>query len=206
MSGNFPQTKSSKSELFFIALLPPADIQAEVTEIKQYFAQNYNSSHALKSPPHITLYPPFKWLTENLPTLEQALAEFAASYPPVGIFLDGFGKFAPRVIFVEPLKTTELMTVQADLTTYLESRLGLVDEKSKTRSFNPHMTVAFKDLKKQAFKAAWPEFRDRPFQVNFTADRLTLLIHNGQRWNVHREFSFRESPTSSSTRESLPES
>jgi len=194
MSRNVPQPKSSDSELFFIALLPPAEIQAEITEIKQYFAQNYNSSHALKSPPHITLYPPFKWVTENLPTLEQTLAEFTASYAPVGIILDGFGKFSTRVIFVEPLKTTELIAVQANLITYLESYLGLVDENSKTKTFNPHMTVAFKDLKRQAFKAAWPEFRDRQFQVNFTADCLTLLIHNGQRWNIHRKFPFMASP------------
>lgn len=197
MSSHFYHKKSDGSQLFFIALLPPVDLQAEITEIKQYFAQNYNSSHALKSPPHITLYPPFKWLTENLPILEQTLADFAASYPPVWIVLDGFGKFANRVIFVEPLKTTELIAVQADLTSYLESHLGLVDEKSKSRSFNPHMTVAFKDLKRQAFKAAWPEFRDRPFQADFIANHLTLLIHNGQRWNTHREFPFRESPTSS---------
>jgi 2'-5' RNA ligase len=197
MSSHFAHKKSSGSKLFFIALLPPVKLQAEITAIKQDLAIGYNSSHALKSPPHITLYPPFKWFPKNLPLLEQSLSEFGENYAPIPVRLDGFGAFPPRVIFIHPLKTPELMAVQADLMSYLETNLGLVDDRSKKRSFAPHLTVAFKDLKKQAFKAAWPEFRDRSFQADFTAHHLTLLSHNGQRWNIHREFPFRESATSS---------
>ncbi|MGK7915884.1 MAG: hypothetical protein AB4038_10100 [Prochloraceae cyanobacterium] len=40
--------------LFFIALLPPEEIQQNVTKIQQHFAQVYSSRAALKSPPHIT--------------------------------------------------------------------------------------------------------------------------------------------------------
>ena len=196
MASNSSHKASDDSQLFFIALLPPLEIQAEITEIKQYFAQNYKSYHALKSPPHITVYPPFKWFPNNLPVLEQCLRDFAANHSPVPVILDGFGAFAPRVIFVHPLKTPELMAVQADLIANLESSLGLVHEQFKTRPFAPHMTVAFRDLKRQAFKAAWPEFRDRPLFFNFAATHLTLLVHNGQRWNIHTEFPFVE-PTES---------
>lgn len=175
-------------KLFFIALLPPTDIQAEITKIKEYFAREYQSSHALKSPPHITLYPPFKWLPENLPQLSQCLGKFAANYAPITVTLDGFGAFPPRVIFIHPLKTSELMAVQADLMGYLASNLGLVDEQLKNRVFAPHITVAFKDLKPAAFKAAWPKFRTRPFSTQFTAHNLTLLIHDRQRWHICSEF------------------
>lgn len=180
-------------KLFFIALLPPTDLQGEITEIKEYFAREYQSSHALKSPPHITLYPPFKWLPENLPQLSQCLGEFAANYTPIPVTLDGFGAFPPRVIFIHPLKTPELMAVQADLMAYLASNLGLVDEQSKNRAFAPHITVAFKDLKPAAFKAAWPKFRDRPFSTQFTAHNLTLLIHDRQRWHICSEFPWLKS-------------
>ncbi|MDE5096246.1 MAG: 2'-5' RNA ligase family protein, partial [Trichodesmium sp. St11_bin5] len=59
--------------LLFVALVPPENIQNQVTEIKEYFSRNYNSSHALKSVPHITLQPPFKWPTENLTLLQESL-------------------------------------------------------------------------------------------------------------------------------------
>jgi 2'-5' RNA ligase len=46
---------------FFIALLPPQMIQDYANQIKQYFAEQYTSQGAQKSPPHITLQPPFVW-------------------------------------------------------------------------------------------------------------------------------------------------
>ncbi len=185
---------NSSEKIYFIALLPPADFQSEVTTIKEYFAAQYKSSHALKSPPHITLQAPFKWDEGRLPELAKFLAEFAAGYPPVPIILSGFGAFPPRVIYINPLKTPELMALQADLKAGLQSNLGIVDEKDSGRPFSPHMTVAFKDLSKSAFKEAWPEFKQRPLFFQFDATNLTLLVHEGGRWHVKSEFPFLISP------------
>lgn len=176
--------------LFFIALLPPQNIQDQITEIKHYFAQTYNSRHALKSPPHITLQPPFKWLTENLSTLEQHLSQFALDVSPIPITLSGFSSFPPRVIFVNVIKTPELINIQQQLMNHLEQQLNIVHEVSKKRPFSPHVTVAFKDLTRTAFKTAWPEFAQRPIYFEFTVPQLTLLIHNGQNWNIKAEFPF----------------
>jgi 2'-5' RNA ligase len=71
---------------------------------------------------------------------------------------------------------------------HLEESLGIVDRVSKSRPFAPHMTVAFKDLTKQNFRAAWPEFQRRELEFKFTASQLTLLIHDGRQWNVNAEF------------------
>ncbi|MBD2530103.1 2'-5' RNA ligase family protein [Nostoc flagelliforme FACHB-838] len=175
---------------FFVALLPPQDIQDYANQIKQYFADHYASSKALKSPPHITLQPPFEWENTNLPLLETSLEEFASRQQPVFITLRGFDAFAPRVIHINVVRSQELLTLQADLMTYIESNLGVVDKVSKTRPFAPHITVAFGDLKKQNFKAAWPEFEKRQLHFEFSANKLTLLLHDGKRWNIKREFDF----------------
>lgn len=178
------------SRLYFIALLPPQDIQERVTEIKQYFADNYQSRAALKSPPHITLQPPFKWLDENLPMLQQCLSQFAAERSPFPITLSGFAAFPPRVIYVNVVKTPALLSLQADLSARLQTVLNIVDPSSQQRPYSPHVTVAYKDLTKPNFKAAWLEFKERSLQFEFTATHLTLLLHNGQRWNIHSEFNF----------------
>ena len=178
---------------FFIALLPPQDIQGYATEIKEYFAQNYNSRHALKSPPHITLQPPFEWHLDNVPVLEQTLSTFAESQTPLPIILRGFGAFVPRVIYINVIKTPELMSLQGYLMAHLEESVGIVDPVSKTRPFAPHMTVAFKDLTRQKFRAAWPEFQRRELEFKFAVSQLTLLIHDGKQWNVSRNFDFPES-------------
>ncbi|MEH1772483.1 2'-5' RNA ligase family protein [Nostoc sp.] len=175
---------------FFIALVPPQDIQDYTNQIKQYFADRYVSSGALKSPPHITLQPPFEWADANLPLLEASLKEFASGQQPVVITLRGFDAFVPRVIYINVVISQKLLTLQANLMAYTESNLGIVDKVSKIRPFAPHMTVAFRDLTKQNFKAAWPEFEKRQLHFEFTANQITLLLHDGKRWNIKSEFGF----------------
>lgn len=176
--------------LFFIALLPPQEIQDSVTQIKEYFAEHYASRHALKSPPHITLQPPFEWILEDVPQLEEFLVTFSQWRPACPVTLSGFSAFPPRVIYVNVLKTSELLALQKDLTRQLEANLGIVDPASKSRPFAPHMTVAFRDLTKQNFKAAWSEFEGRSLSFEFTASQLTLLLHQDGKWQVQREFAF----------------
>lgn len=173
-----------------MALLPPQDVQDYATEIKEYFAQTYKSRHALKSPPHITIQAPFKWQMENGPVLEQGLTAFAQTRTPVPITLKGFGAFVPHVIYINVLKTPELLAVQQELMAYLEASFKIVDSVAKTRPFSPHLTVAFKDLTRQNFRAAWPEFEQRELNFEFTVSQLTLLIHDGKRWIIHAEFPF----------------
>ena len=181
--------QSSKNR-FFTALLPPLEIQDYAKAIQQHFAEHYASRGAQKSPPHITLQPPFEWAVEQVSVLEECLRAFASGREAVPVTLSGFAAFAPRVIYINVLKTPELLRLQADLMAHMETTLGIVAPVSKTRPFAPHMTVAFRDLTKQNFKAAWPEIQQRELQFEFTASDLTLLLHDGKRWNVKSEFPF----------------
>jgi 2'-5' RNA ligase len=125
-----------------------------------------------------------------LPQLEASLKEFASGQLPVAITLKGFDAFVPRVIYINVIRSQELLTLQADLMAYIETNLGIVDKVSKSRPFAPHMTVAFRDLTKQNFRDAWPEFEKRQLHFEFTADKLTLLLHDGKRWNIKSQFGF----------------
>jgi 2'-5' RNA ligase len=175
---------------FFVALLPPAELQSQVTAIKQEVWQTYQSKAALKSPPHITLQPPFLWDEADVERLKQHLAHFAQGHPPVPVTLSGFGAFPPRVIYVDVVREGNLMTIQPALMDYLAETLGIVDKKSRNRRFAPHMTVAFRDFKPATFRQAWPEFKERAFFGKFMAENLTLLKHDGQKWQVFSGFPF----------------
>ncbi len=171
---------------YFIALLPPAHVQAEVTAIKQEVHQRFNSRAALRSPPHITLQAPFEWI--HIQDLRQVLGRFSASRSAFPVQLKGFGSFAQRVIYIHVERSPDLQSCQHQLALHLAEQLGLQDPRSRHREFTPHMTVAFRDLTRRAYKAAWPEFETRPFSQIFQANTLTLLIHTGQRWQVDSTF------------------
>jgi 2'-5' RNA ligase len=172
---------------FFIALLPSQAIQDYANEVKQVFADRYNSCAALKSPPHITLQPPFDWSLEAWDDLQQHLSEFAARSAPLSVTLSGFGAFPPHVIYINVIKSPALLALQTALMADMEHALGVVPVDSKTRPFSPHLTVGFRDLTKQNFELAWADFQSAPLQLEFTAAHLTLLRHDRQRWTVSHE-------------------
>ncbi|MEG4811084.1 2'-5' RNA ligase family protein [Microcoleus sp. F8-D3] len=185
---------SPSKQRFFIALVPPDDIQQHITEIKLYFAEHYNSRSALNSPPHITLQPPFEWLAADVPKLEESLNQFSANRLSIPVTLSGFAAFAPRVIYVDVVKSPELVEIHSYLMSYLQANLGIVDRVSQNRPFVPHMTVAFRDLTKDNFQTAWLEFAGRSLHFEFTASALTLLLHDGSRWNISNQFPFAAEP------------
>lgn len=175
---------------FFIALLPPQEVQEVASQIQHYFAEVYQSKAALKSPPHITLQPPFEWEFSNVSSLEEQLQKFSQTQFTLSITLDGFAAFKPRVIYMNVLKMPDLLLMQKDLMFHLESELQIVDPVSKSRPYTPHLTVAFRDLTKPNFHQAWAEFQTKELYFEFSIDRLTLLIHNGKMWEVHQQFLF----------------
>ena len=181
---------SQTNDRFFIALLPSQAIQDYANEVKQVFVDRYNSRAALKSPPHITLQPPFEWRTAAHSNLSETLSEFAAQFAPIPITLSGFGAFVPRVVYINVIKSAALLTLQAALMHRLEESLGIVNLSAKTRSYAPHMTVGFRDLTPENFRTAWAEFQSQPLELEFTATHLTLLQHDGHRWRVDAEFPF----------------
>ncbi len=170
--------------LYFIALLPGMEIGEEVTRFKEYAAEHFKSSRALRSPPHITLFPPFRWAEEE--SLIGSLQSFAVGEEPVPVFLTGFNCFAPRVIYVDVALSDELKALQRRLEIHLEKSLGMKN-KSK-HDFHPHMTVAFKDLRRSLFKEAWAYFSEIAYDRFFEARSVALLKHSGKRWEVYREF------------------
>lgn len=179
---------ASKTSRFFIALLPPPDVQAVATQLKEYFRDRYNSKAALRSPPHITLQAPFEWPDEDRDRLVSTLAEFRFQPTAIPVRLSGFGAFPPRVIYLNVEHTEALMTLQAALSRYLAETLAVVDQRESDRPFRPHLTVAFRDLKPAAFRRAWTEFEQQPAQFSFCVPEITLLRHDGRHWMVDQNF------------------
>ncbi len=178
-------------QLYFIGLLPPADIRKEITEFKQYFLEKFGVRHAMKSPPHITLVPPFKWPEANEKQLTSALDRFASNEHNFPVVFENFGSFPPRVIFVDVRKNEPLEILYRKLTEYLSGEWNLLPDKNPGRPYHAHVTIAFKDLMKHQYNEAWPGFRDRKVMYEFTAGGITLLKHSGKQWEIYYLASFK---------------
>lgn len=183
-------TASANLRRFFVALLPPAQVQTKANDVKGIMRDQYASKAAFRSPPHVTLLAPFEWPIDDLPRLARTLGQFAASQSAVPMTLDGFGAFAPHVIYINVVQRSRLMAIQPDLLTYLEQEIGLVSERDRHRVFVPHLTVAFRDLKPNMFRKAWSVFQHQEIHFDFTVHQLTLLTHTGKLWTVKEHYDF----------------
>ncbi len=181
-----PDAMSEK--LFFIALVPPEPISREVEAFKQLARERFHSERALRSPAHITLFPPFFWQETKSGLLKEVLKEFAAEQFPFEVELRHFACFKPRVIFIHPLLSPSFEHLHTALALRLEDRLGLFSEDK--RSFHPHMTIAFKDLKREVFPEAWAYFGKISYHRTFLADRLALLNHRSHNWEIDEVYAF----------------
>ena len=184
--------RKSKNDLYFIAIVMPENPGNAITEYKQFFKTRYQVSRALNSPPHITLVAPFRWPLSRLETLSTSLRKFSENHEALKIKLEGFGAFPPRVIFAGVAENEPLKILWQTLTIWLKEDIRLGPGPDK-RGFHPHVTIAFKDLTPEIFHIAWPEFKHKQLQMQFRADRLSLLKHHARNWSVFREFPFKTS-------------
>lgn len=169
-------------------MIPDDPLQGEIREVKEYFKNHYNTRGALRSPAHLTLHMPFLWKTKKEGRLISLLAQ-ATKFNSFQLEMDGFGAFEPRTIFIKHKKSKELNDFHKALTHHTRSEMNLFNA-THNHGFNPHITVAFRDLKKDQFSEAWKEFKDRSFRAIFSVNSFWLLKHNGKVWQAHHEFEF----------------
>jgi 2'-5' RNA ligase len=174
--------------LFFVGVVPPKDLQRDVTAIKRIAAHRFHSKHALNSPPHVTLVPPFWFEDGELPSLKESLAAFAGNVPDFEVDLKGFGAFKPRVIYIQVYLSDALHDCYRELREMMQETWNIKSDR-RTR-FHPHMTIAFKDLSRSAFYRAWDYFSKQAFKANFPAGGLVLLKHHDRAWHIESTFPF----------------
>jgi 2'-5' RNA ligase len=171
-----------KDNLYFIALLTPDDLSAEITAFKQHIADNFNSRKALRIMPHITIIPPFKLKKEEHGNLTGWFLNLPVASSPFTIQLNGFGSFDNSrhpVIYVKPEENTALRLLQQEVSNAFKAHYP---EMQLQKHFNPHMTIAYRDLTREDYEKAWLYYKDKAYAAGFAVNEVWLLQHNGKQW------------------------
>jgi 2'-5' RNA ligase len=172
------------AKMYFIAVVAPADINAQVLQWKHYMRDHYGCTVALRSPAHITLIPPF-WMNEELEKeLLMDVDSFALQQPSFHITLKNFDAFKPRVIFVGIQENASLQQLKSSLEHHLVS-LQKYPIKKESRPFHPHLTIANRDLRKKDFYPAFEHFSSIDYTQHFSATSIAILKHDGIVWQIH---------------------
>lgn len=170
--------------LFFVCILPSDDVGMDITAFKQEIAGNYKSSYALRLPPHITLIPPFEFPDDEMETVMQTQDEALWGLNSFDLTLFNFKHFDDRVIYIDVMPSEMLSQVHWALVKAYKSLGKNIDA---TRAFNPHATIANRDLTPVKFKNAWPDFEKRTYRATFKVDAIHLLKHIDGRWQLFHQ-------------------
>jgi len=169
--------------MYFIALVAPAEIDRQVLKWKNYFKEHFQCVVALKSPAHITLIPPF-WMKDELEDdLISSIEEFSKTQKKFEVILKNFAAFKPRVIYVDIITTRALESLHHGLNDFIYDK-NKFPVKIEDRPFHPHVTLAARDLYKKAFHEAWQTFSSKEYEATWLVTGISLLRHNKKNWDV----------------------
>ncbi|MEP0713226.1 2'-5' RNA ligase family protein [Algoriphagus sp.] len=159
---------------YFLAIVPEGEFQDRVKQLKLEIKDRFQAKFALKSPAHITLKMPFVYNEAKEDELIRKLGEFIAGYNSFNVTVAGLGNFGTRVIYLDVEGEDALYVLQRELISYFKRTLKLTDELSD-RNFQPHMTVAFKDIKRSQFQNILAVVGKQEFQEVISVSKIVVL-------------------------------
>jgi len=170
---------------YFLAIVIPEPLFSEIEAIKQNLFEEHQLKGALRSPSHITLHRPFEWKEEKEDLLIEKISSFHEAerssfhdpkfQVPFTIELKDFSFFEPRVIYANVEKNNSLYELHKSFTGFAKKELKLFNEAEDKRGFHPHVTVAFRDLKKPKFYELQKIFENKKLRGSFNYEGFSLL-------------------------------
>ena len=174
---------------YFLAFMPPTVLAEEFAELKEQLQLRFNVKYALKSPSHLTLKMPFSYNEAKEGLLQEQLLQYLKDKKPFLVQVAGVSNFGQRVIYHRVVPCEPLTNMQLGLRAFCKKSLHLVEELSD-RNFQPHLTLAYKDLKVSQFDEVLAFAREQAITAEFLADRLFLLKRIEGRWKILGSLAF----------------
>jgi 2'-5' RNA ligase len=168
---------------YFIGLLPPPALETSLHQVKADLKTHFQVKYALQSPAHLTLKMPFRYKEAKEQELVTRLTTLLLEQESFSLQLKGIGHFGRRNIHHQVAPSSPLLELQTKLREFCKRYLHLVEELSD-RNFQPHLTLAYKDLKEGHFEEVLVFVKKNAVNADFLVDRAYLLKNVEGRWKV----------------------
>ncbi len=171
---------------YFLAIVPDEPLKSAITELKKELRAAFGIKYALKSPPHITLKMPFVHNENKEGELVKSLSEFFEKEKSFSLALGRIGSFGNRVAFMKVKYPPELLSCQQRLMVFSKAVLKKNIELSDS-NYHPHLTLAFKDVKKDQFGPVLEYLKESSVKGSFNVHQVCLLKKVQGAWDIIEE-------------------
>lgn len=178
---NFPQ------QTHFLGVLLPEDITHTLEDCRRYMNEAYGCRSGYGTPIHVTLVPPFH-LPEKYSTAELVHAienEIlpAAEQLKFDAHIDNFDAFGDRTIFAKVTRSEKWTSLRDKvLESVLKAAPGCT--KKDQRPFQPHLTVANRDIPAGVSAAALQVMNELNLVEDFPVNNITIFERKGGKWET----------------------
>lgn len=169
----------------FIGVLLPEDLTLTLEDCRRYMNEAYGCKSGYGTPIHVTLVPPFR-LQEEYSTadLAGAIEQNVLSFRPgFTAHIENFDAFGDRTLFGKVI-ANEMWTKLRDITVkaILDACPGCT--KKDKRPFQPHATVANRDIPAGATTEALQVMNEINLIEDFPVDNITIFERRGNKWEA----------------------
>jgi len=181
------------NQTHFIGVLVPDHITQTLENCRQYMNQKYGCKSGYGTPIHITLIPPFclpeEFSTEDLVSAIQKDVLFQKDFSGFSVCIDNFDAFGDRTIFAKVTASSHWTNLRNKVFSAV-SRLAPGSIRKDTRPFQPHLTVANRDIPSGVSTEALASFNELKLIENFRADNITIFERKGGSWKAAATLEF----------------
>lgn len=178
---NFPQ------QTHFLGVLVPDDITLTLEDCRRYMNENYGCKSGYGTPIHVTLVPPFR-LPEEFRTADLAAAIEKEVLPladklKFDAHIENFDAFGDRTVFAKVIASKNWTALRDKVVAaVLNAAPGCT--KKDQRPFQPHLTVANRDIPAGASVNALKVLNELNLVEDFPVDNITIFERKGGRWEA----------------------
>lgn len=178
---NFPQ------QTHFLGVLVPDDITLTLEDCRRYMNENYGCKSGYGTPIHVTLVPPFR-LPEEFRTADLVAAIEKEVLPlaeklKFDAHIENFDAFGDRTVFAKVIASKNWTALRDKVVAaVLNAAPGCT--KKDQRPFQPHLTVANRDIPAGASVNALKVLNELNLVEDFPVDNITIFERKGGRWET----------------------
>ncbi|MBR5672504.1 MAG: 2'-5' RNA ligase family protein [Spirochaetales bacterium] len=181
--GFFPE------QTHFIGVLLPDDLTQKLLKCREYMNHKYGCRSGFGTPIHVTLVPPFKLPAPcTTADIAAALAQMVAEkkWHAFNAKIEGFDAFGDRTLFAKVLPSAVWTAFRAAVCSAVaQASPGAV--RKDTRPFQPHATVANRDIPPGASTEALEYLNQLELAATFPVDNITIFERREKRWTATQQ-------------------
>ncbi|MBR0032751.1 MAG: 2'-5' RNA ligase family protein [Treponema sp.] len=179
------KSNNFSNQTHFIGVLLPEDTTLSLEDCRRYMNEAYGCKSGHRTPIHVTLVPPFRlqdeYATADLAeTIQREVIPKALGFTA---HIDNFDAFGDRTLFAKVIPDAQWTKLRDETTKAVLNDFPGCTKKDQ-RPFQPHATVANRDIPKGVMTTALQVMNETNLTEDFPVDNITIFERKGNTWEA----------------------